>query len=46
VPLTLDERIEALDVSLFELVPSETSPEDRAALLLLHRSVRRRGPYA
>ena len=46
MPLTLDERIEALDVSLFELVPSETSPEDRAALLLLHRSVRRRGPYA
>lgn len=46
MPLTLDERIEALDVGLFEPIRSETSPEDRTALLLLQRSVRRGGSYA
>ena len=46
MPLTPEERIEALDVGLFEQVRSETSADDRAALLLLQRSVRHRGPYA
>ena len=44
--MTPDERIEALDLRLFDQVPTETSSEDRTSLLLLQRAVRRRGPYA
>jgi hypothetical protein len=40
-----EERIESLDLSLFDLVSSQTYPEDRASLLLLQRCVRRSGEY-
>jgi hypothetical protein len=45
MPLTIDERIETLDDSLFRAIRSETSPDDRLALLLLQRAVRRNGRY-
>jgi Methyltransferase domain len=41
----VEERIESLDVSLFEAVPSQSYPEDRKSLLLLQRCLRRRGTY-
>jgi hypothetical protein len=40
-----EERIESLDVSLFDAVPSQSYPEDRKSLLLLQRCLRRRGNY-
>jgi hypothetical protein len=42
----VEERIESLDVSLFDSVPSQTYPDDRKSLLLLQRCLRRRGDYA
>ncbi len=41
----VEERIESLDLSLFDLVSTQTYPEDRASLLLLQRCVRRSGEY-
>jgi hypothetical protein len=46
MPLTPDERIETLDDSLFAAVRTETSADDRLALLVLQRAIRHRGPYA
>jgi len=42
---SFEERIESLDLSLFESIPSETSDEDRRTLLQLQRSIRNYGPY-
>jgi Methyltransferase domain len=42
----VEERIESLDVSLFDAVPSQTYPEDRKSLLFLQRCLRRRTNYA
>jgi hypothetical protein len=41
----VEERIESLDESLFDPVPSQTYPEDRKSLLLIQRCLRRRGNY-
>lgn len=41
----VDERIAALDLSLFDLVSTQTYPEDRSSLLLVQRCVRRSGDY-
>src|SRR5580700_12032764 len=41
----VDERITALDLSLFDGVSTQTYPEDRSSLLLLQRCVRRSGDY-
>jgi len=41
----VDERIAALDLSLFDRVSTQTYPEDRSSLLLLQRCVRRSGNY-
>jgi hypothetical protein len=41
----VEERIESLDVSLFDAVPSQSYPEDRKSLLLLQRCLRRAGNY-
>lgn len=41
----VEERIESLDVSLFDAVPSQSYPEDRKSLLLLQRYLRRSGSY-
>src|SRR5215472_7948487 len=41
----VEERIESLDLSLFDLVSTQTYPEDRASLLLLQRCIRRSGSY-
>jgi hypothetical protein len=41
----VEERIEALDVSLFDAAPSQTYPEDRKSLLLVQRCLRRHGSY-
>jgi Methyltransferase domain len=41
----VEERIGALDLTLFEAVPSQTYGEDRKSLLLLQRCVRRDGSY-
>ena len=41
----VDERIAALDLTLFDLVSTQTYPEDRSSLLLLQRCVRRAGDY-
>ena len=41
----VDERIAALDLTLFDLVSTQTYPEDRSSLLLLQRCVRRSGDY-
>jgi hypothetical protein len=41
----VEERIESLDLSLFDLVSTQTYPEDRTSLLLLQRCVRRSGDY-
>ncbi|MFP4281795.1 MAG: class I SAM-dependent methyltransferase, partial [Opitutales bacterium] len=38
-------RIEALDTSLFAPLPSQTTQDDRRALLAVQRSLRRRGPF-
>jgi hypothetical protein len=35
-----DARLESLDLSLFDHVPSQTTPEDRASLLALHNACR------
>jgi len=41
----VDERITALDLSLFDGVSTQTYPEDRSSLLLLQRCLRRSGDY-
>jgi hypothetical protein len=41
----VEQRIGSLDLSLFDAVPSQTSPEDRGSLLLLQRCIRRTGSY-
>jgi Methyltransferase domain len=41
----VEERIQSLDLSLFDLVSTQTYPEDRASLLLLQRCVRQSGDY-
>jgi hypothetical protein len=44
---SLAERIEALDTSLFEALPSQTTENDRGSLLALHLAARERyGPFA
>lgn len=43
--VTIDERIRSLDTGLFDSIPSQTSDEDKKALLLLQRCVRSRGEY-
>jgi Methyltransferase domain len=40
-----EQRITSLDLTLFDAVPSQTSPEDRGSLLLLQRCIRRSGSY-
>src|SRR5580700_32047 len=42
----VDERITALDLSLFDGVSTQTYPEDRSSLLLLQRCLRRSGDYS
>lgn len=42
---SFEERIESLDLSLFEAILSETTDEDRRSLLQLQRLIRRSGPY-
>jgi hypothetical protein len=42
---SFEKRIESLDPSLFEAIPSQTSDEDRASLLKLQHLVRNSGPY-
>lgn len=39
------DRIEALDLSLFDRIPTQTTPEDRTSLLTIQRGLRRAGPY-
>ena len=43
--ITFEERITALDLSLFEAVASQTVPADRRGLLMIQRSLRNRYPY-
>lgn len=43
--VAIDERIRSLDTSLFDSITSQTSDEDKKALLLLQRCVRSRGEY-
>ena len=40
-----EKRITSLDLTLFDAIPSQTSPQDRGSLLLLQRCIRRSGSY-
>jgi hypothetical protein len=41
----IEDRINSLDIGLFEAVPSQTYPEDRQSLLLLQKSIRQPANY-
>ena len=43
--IPLEDRIQSLDVSLFDSILSETSPEDKHSLLLVQKCLRHRGEY-
>lgn len=42
---TIGKRIGTLDLSLFAAIPSQTTPNDKKALLFLQNMVRKRGSY-
>jgi hypothetical protein len=45
MPAMIDERIDRLDLTLFDPIPSQSSAGDRRAWLAVIRAVRRRGSY-